>query len=113
MSPVYDAKNNLLKVKNFGEKNNDVIGLAMSKNAISIHDLKRTGGCTFDPSSLCMNIFFNIRQSSSFSPFETMIVFKAGTDDQINKTIEMQKYANKTKLEKEAEEKALKRIEVL
>lgn len=109
MSPVYDAKNNLLKVKKFGEKNSDVIGLAMSKKAISVNDLKRTGGCIFDPSSLRMNIFFNIHQLSLFRPFETMIVFKAGTDDQINKTIEMQKDANKTKLEKEAEEKALKK----
>ncbi|WP_142417058.1 hypothetical protein [Bartonella massiliensis] len=113
MSTVCDAKNSLLKVKNFGEKNSDVIGLAMSKQAISIHDLERIGNCTFDPSSLEMKIFFHIRQSSLFSPFETMIVFKAGTDNQINKTIEMYEDVNRKKLEKEAEEKALKRVKVL
>ncbi|WP_375610666.1 MULTISPECIES: hypothetical protein [unclassified Bartonella] len=106
MSTVYDAKNNLLKVQNFGEKNSDVIGLAMSKKAISIHDLKSTGYSEFDPSNLSTNIFFHISQSSLFRPFETMIVFKAGTDDQIEKTIKRYEGANGMKLKEEAEKEA-------
>ncbi|WP_375686649.1 hypothetical protein [Bartonella sp. AC331YNZD] len=113
MSTVYDAKNNLLKVQNFGEKNSDVIGLAMSKKAISIHDLKSTGYSEFDPSNLSTNIFFHISQSSLFRPFETMIVFKAGTDDQIEKTIKRYEGANGMKLKEEAEKEALKRVKVL
>ncbi|WP_375704167.1 hypothetical protein [Bartonella sp. AD328YNZD] len=113
MSTVYDAKNNLLKVQNFGEKNSDVIGLAMSKKAISIHDLKSTGYSEFDPSNLSTNIFFHISQSSLFRPFETMIVFKAGTDDQIEKTIKRYEGANGMKLKEEAEKEALKRVKML
>ncbi|WP_198003652.1 hypothetical protein [Bartonella queenslandensis] len=108
MSTVYDPKKSLLTVKGFGEKNNNVIGLAMSKKAISIYDLERTEQSAFDPENLRMKIFFHIRQSSSFSPFETMIVFKAGIEDQINKTIEMHKDFNRMKLQKEAEENTLK-----
>ncbi len=110
---VYDAKKSLLTVRDFGEKKSDVIGLAMSKKAISIHDLKRIGQSDFDPKSLSTKIFFHIWQSSSFRPFETMIAFKAGTDDQINKTIEMYEDVNRMKLQKEAEEKALKSVNVL
>ncbi|SSZ39383.1 hypothetical protein [Bartonella grahamii] len=110
ISTVDDAKNNLLKVQNFGEKNSDVIGLAMSKKAISIDDLKSTGYSAFDPSNLRTNIFFHISQSSLFRPFETMIVFKAGTDDQIEKTIKRYEGANGMKLKEEAEKEALKRV---
>ncbi|WP_375622484.1 MULTISPECIES: hypothetical protein [unclassified Bartonella] len=113
MSTVYGAKNNLLKVQDFGEKNSDVIGLAMSKKAISINDLKSTGYSAFDPSNLSTNIFFHICQSSLFRPFETMIVFKAGTDDQIEKTRERYEGANDMKLKEEAEKEALKRVKVL
>ncbi|WP_375655396.1 hypothetical protein [Bartonella sp. AA83SXKL] len=113
ISTVCDAKNNLLKVKDFGEKNSDVIGLAMSKKAISIDDLKRKGYSEFDPNNLSTNIFFHISQSSLFRPFETMIVFKAGTDDQIEKTIKRYEGANDMKLKEEAEKEALKRVKVL
>ncbi|WP_375682039.1 hypothetical protein [Bartonella sp. CE47NXGY] len=113
ISTVCDAKNNLLTVKDFGEKNSDVIGLAMSKKAISIHDLKRKGYSDFDPSNLRTNILFHISQSSLFRPFETMIVFKAGTDDQIEKTIKRYESANDMKLKEEAEKEALKRVKVL
>ncbi|WP_273723529.1 hypothetical protein [Bartonella sp. AU18XJBT] len=113
ISTVDDAKNNLLKVKDFGEKNSDVIGLAMSKKAISIHDLKITRYSEFDSSNLRTNIFFHIWQSSLFRPFETMIVFKAGTDDQIEKTIKRYEGANDMKLKEEAEKEALKRVKVL
>ncbi|WP_375706538.1 hypothetical protein [Bartonella sp. AA33NXGY] len=113
ISTVCDAKNNLLKVLDFGEKNSDVIGLSMSKKAISIHDLKRKGYSDFDPSNLRTNILFHISQSSLFRPFETMIVFKAGTDDQIEKTIKRYEGANDMKLKEEAEKEALKRVKVL
>ncbi|PIT69917.1 hypothetical protein [Bartonella tribocorum] len=113
MSTVYDAQKNLLKVRNFGKNNSDVIGLAMSKKAISIDDFKGTGLSDFDLESLSTKIFFHIWQSSSFRPFETMIVFKAGTDDQINQTIEMYENVNRMKFQKEAEEKALKSVKVL
>lgn len=112
ISTVCDAKNNLLTVEDFGEKNSDVIGLAMSK-AISIHDLERKEDSEFDPSNLRTNIFFHISQSSLFRPFETMIVFKAGTDDQIEKTIKRYEGANGMKLKEEAEKEALKRVKVL
>ncbi|WP_375661500.1 hypothetical protein [Bartonella sp. CR127HXZ] len=110
ISTVCDAKNNLLKVQNFGEKNSDVIGLAMSKKAISIDDLKIKRYSEFDPNNLRTNIFFHIWQSSLFRPFETMIVFKAGTDDQIEKTIKRYEGANDMKLKEEAEKEALKRV---
>ncbi|VEJ44415.1 hypothetical protein [Bartonella vinsonii] len=113
MSTVYDAKKSFLQVQNFGEKNSDVIGLAMSKKAISIDDLKITRLSDFDPINLCMKIFFHISQSSLFRPFETMIVFKAGTDDQIEKTIKRYEGANDMKLKEEAEKEALKRVKVL
>ncbi|WP_375680849.1 MULTISPECIES: hypothetical protein [unclassified Bartonella] len=113
ISTVCDAKNNLLKVKDFGEKNSDVIGLAMSKKAISIDDLKIKRYSEFDPNNLRTNIFFHISQSSLFRPFETMIVFKAGTDDQIEKTIKRYEGTNDMKLKEEAEKEALKRVKVL
>ncbi len=42
-----------------------------------------------------------------------MIVFKAGTDDQIEKTIKRYEGANGMKLKEEAEKEALKRVKVL
>ncbi|EJF74199.1 hypothetical protein ME7_01563 [Bartonella birtlesii LL-WM9] len=96
-----------LKFDNFGEGNEDVIGLALSSKAISIHDPKRKISSNLNISTLFLENFFYVEQLMTFNISEVMIVFKAGDENQIQSTIELLNVKQRRELEKEAEFKAL------
>lgn len=95
-----------LTVDDFGEGNENIIGLAHSAKAISIHQLKRLSAVMPNYRGLYNQHFFHIWELMSFSPFETLICFEAGNADQVKKTMEDLQAARRKVLIANAEKQA-------
>lgn len=74
----HDLNVPIVSVDEIDDRNPDIVGAIMSRNAMNIHDTKTAMTQAVNAEALYTNYFLHVHQIYSASPFETLIYIKEG-----------------------------------